>query len=223
MKEISEPALVRALATAATWERFNKKEQDWLRVDPPARHVEVLRESIDFPHLPILKELAHQPYLRQDSTLMLSPGYDPVSMMYGIFDPSEFPVPKSPTRAEAEAAFATFCELVEEFPFRTEADRMAAIAAFLTAAVRVSLPAAPMFHISAPAIGSGKSYLCKLIWAFATPQRRVPLTFPAHEDECQKLLVSELMRSPPVIEFDNLTGDLVPYKSLCIALRRQST
>lgn len=32
--------------------------------------------------------------------------------------------------------------------------------------------------------------------------------------ECRKLLLAELLRAPAVIEFDNLTGDLVVHKRL---------
>ncbi len=67
-------------------------------------------------------------------------------------------------------------------------------------------------------VGSGKSYLCELITAFATPQRGTPTTFPSDDEECRKMLLAELLRAPAVIEFDNLTGDLLAYKSLCTAL-----
>jgi hypothetical protein len=67
-------------------------------------------------------------------------------------------------------------------------------------------------------VGSGKSYLCELITAFATPQRGTPTTFPSDDEECRKLLLAELLRAPAVIEFDNLTGDLAAHKSLCTVL-----
>ncbi|MDP2829323.1 MAG: hypothetical protein Q8O37_12040 [Sulfuricellaceae bacterium] len=90
--------------------------------------------------------------------------------------------------------------------------------AMLAAAVRPSLAHAPMFHVRAHMVGSGKSYLCELITAFATPQRGTPTTFPADDEECRKLLLAELLRAPAVVEFDNLTGDLVAHKSLCTVL-----
>jgi hypothetical protein len=67
-------------------------------------------------------------------------------------------------------------------------------------------------------VGSGKTYLCELITAFATPQRGTPTTFPADDEECRKLLLAEFLRAPAVIEFDNLTGELLAHKSLCTAL-----
>ena len=67
-------------------------------------------------------------------------------------------------------------------------------------------------------MGVGKSYLCELITAFATPRRGTPTSFPNDDDECRKLLLAELLRALAVVEFDNLTGDLLPHKSLCTAL-----
>jgi hypothetical protein len=75
-----------------------------------------------------------------------------------------------------------------------------------------------MIHVRAHMVGSGKSYLCELITALATPQRGTPTTFPGDDEECRKLLLAELLRAPAVIEFDNLTSDLVAHKSLCTVL-----
>jgi len=53
IQEITAPALVRALAGLATWERFDLRSEDWMRTDPPARHAMVLFESISYNHLPV--------------------------------------------------------------------------------------------------------------------------------------------------------------------------
>ena len=218
VQDISQPALVRALAGAATWERFDARSEDWMRTDPPARHAAVLFDSTSYHHLPVLSGLTRQPYLRPDGSLMMAAGYDASTGMFGVFDAREFSIPESPTRAEAEAALALLKDLLTEFSFARDTDLAAALAAMLTAAVRPSLAHAPMFHARAHMVGSGKSYLCELITAFATPQRGTPTTFPGDDEECRKLLLAELLRAPAVIEFDNLTGDLVAHKSLCTAL-----
>ncbi len=218
IQDVSQPALVRALAGAALWQRYDARAQDWARTDPPSRHAGVLFDSTSYPHLPVLSGLARQPYLRPDGSLMTAAGYDTATGMFGVFNAREFSIPEVPSRAEAEAALALIDVLLAEFSFAGEADRAAALAAMLTAAVRPSLPVAPMFHARAHMVGSGKSYLCELITAFATPQRGTPTTFPADDEECRKLLLAELLRAPAVIEFDNLTGDLVAHKSLCTAL-----
>lgn len=211
-------SLVRALAGVATWERYDMRVKDWMRIDPPIRHATVLFNSTSYPHLPVLSGLTRQPYLRANGSLMTSSGYDPESCIFGVFDTRGFCVSASPSRKEAELALAKLGELLAEFSFLKTTDLAAALTAILTAAIRPSLAHAPMFHVRAPMIGSGKSFLCELITAFATPQRSSPMAFPCKDEECQKLLLASLLRAPAVIEFDNLTGDLIPHKSLCTVL-----
>ena len=74
VQEISQPALVRALAGAATWEKFDGRAMDWVRTDPPARHAMVLFDSTIYNHLPVLNGLTRQPYLRPDGSLTTSDG-----------------------------------------------------------------------------------------------------------------------------------------------------
>lgn len=218
IQDITQQALVRALAGVALWVRFDERSKLWARIDPPARHAGVLFDSTEYPHLPVLFGLARQPYLRADGSLVAAPDFDTATGMFGVFNAREFKVPDKPTRADAEAALVVLKELLTEFCFATDSDKAATLAAMLTAVLRPSLPHAPMFHVRAHMVGSGKSYLCELISAFASAQRGAPSTFPGDDDECRKLLLAELLRAPAVIEFDNLTSDLLPHKSLCTAL-----
>lgn len=127
-------------------------------------------------------------------------------------------IPDSPTKEDAEQALGAIRGLLSEFSFAKETDEAVALSAILTASIRPSLPLAPMFHAKAPQIGSGKSFLCQLVTAFASPKRSAPMAFPHDDEECRKLLLAELLRAPAVLEFDNLTSDILPHKSLCTAL-----
>ncbi|MBF0213384.1 MAG: hypothetical protein HQM00_07460 [Magnetococcales bacterium] len=218
VQEISLPSLVLALAEAATWERYDVRSEGWVRTDPPTRHAGVLFDSEGYKHLPVLHGLTRQPYLRSDGSLMSQAGYDAASGMFGVFNERSFSVPDHPSRNDATSAAALLQGLLEEFDFASEHDLAAALSAIFTAVVRASLLLAPMFHVKAHTVGSGKSYLCELITAFATPQRGTPTTFPTDDEECRKLLLAELLRAPAVIEFDNMTSDLLSHKSLCTAL-----
>lgn len=218
VQEVTQPALLGALAAVTDWERYDGRSHDWVRIDPPQRPAAVLFASSSYEHLPVLNGLARQLYLRRDGSLMTAPGYDGATGMFGVFDSREFSVPDNPTQGEAESALVILGELLTEFKFTNETDRAAALSAMLTAAIRPSLSHAPMFHVRAHMVGSGKSYLCRLITAFATPQGSTPTTFPRDDEECRKLLLAELLRAPAAIEFDNLTSDLIAHKSLCTAL-----
>lgn len=218
VKELSQPALLSALSSAAQWERYDSRSESWAIIDPPSKIVSVLYDATDYRHLDPLNGLCHQPYLRPDGTLATQAGYDKESGMFGVFDTKKFSIPESPTKEDAEFALSQISDLLPEFSFAKDSDLAAAFSAILTASIRPSLTVAPMFHAKAPQIGSGKSFLCELISAFASPKYSAPTSFPHDDEECRKLLLAELLRAPAVMVFDNLTSDIIPHKSLCTAL-----
>jgi hypothetical protein len=218
IQPVSRITLVRELDGQAVWLRLNAKSGEWVRISPTDVICRTLVEGGDYKHLPVLNGLARQPHMRSDGTLCLTSGYDAATGLLGVFDGGDYDVPAEPTRAEAMKALAVLDDVLREFAFSNDSDRSAALSAMLTAAIRPSLCLAPMFHVRAPEIGSGKSYLCELITVFATAYPGARVAFPGGNDECGKLLLAELLKSPAVIEFDNLTGDILPFKSLCTAL-----
>ena len=220
IRALTKNALVKDLAVNINWKRPAQGggEHD---IDPPARHVNVLFDSAVFKHLNILRSIVRQPYLREDGSLMTNAGYDPTTGVYGVFDEKEYNVPDEPTREECIEALAELKTLLDEFPFQQPYDRSAALATILTASIRVSLPAAPLTHVSAPQIASGKSYLCTLFCTFASDTKHSALAFPSSEEECQKHLLATFLEAPAAIFFDNLTSDLKPFKTLCSAITEE--
>ena len=221
IKTVSQPALVRALSGGASWMRYDARSADYVNSDPPARHVQVLFDSERYNHLPALSGIARQPHLRTDGSLVRDAGYDGATGLFGVFDARRFSVPAKPTKAQALEALGDLRELLVEFEFASAHDEAAAVAGMLTAAIRPSLPTSPMFHVKAPQIASGKSYLSGIIAAFASPTMPSAVAFPSNEEECQKLLLATLLAAPGVVTFDNLTTDLIPFKSLCSALTEE--
>lgn len=219
--EIDPIELSRVLDEVSAWQRFNKRVNDWVPTDPPQRVCTVLARNCSTDWLRPLAGLVRQPYLRADGSLVTRPGYDSNTRLYGAFSEGEFSDVDAPTPEDAYAALGVLDELLDEFPFATDHDRSAALSAMLTAAIRPSLPLAPMFHVRAHAPGTGKSYLCSVIASLATPRAPAPLSFPSSNDECDKVLLAELARSPGVIVFDNLTTDIVPFKKLCSTLTEE--
>lgn len=223
IKPLPKNALVSVLSSIAVWEKFDGRAGERIKCDPTDRVCLALDGAEEYRHLPVLNGITHQPYLREDGSLATVSGYDTATGMYGAFKTEAFSVPEHPTEAQAHEALDKLYDLIDEFPFKNEYDRSAAICAILTASIRPSLPLAPMFHVKAPQISSGKSYLCRIISGFASSQTGTPTTFPHDDEECRKVLLSEFMRGSAVIEFDNLTDKLVAHKSLCTALTSEFT
>jgi hypothetical protein len=205
----TEAQLTTVLSSAARW--LTPKREAWHDCDPPARHLKCLVGGQQFHHLSVLGGIARQPYFRPtDARLILSPGYDPVSKILGVFDGDQFSEPAA-SPEDARAALGLLKSLLSEFAFVSDADEAAAIAAMMTAAVRPSLPVAPAFHVHAPVFGSGKSYLCQIITAFAGPGDSHRVSYPPTSDEATKTILSLLLERPAVVEFDDMTTDWIPH------------
>jgi hypothetical protein len=210
----SGPALTRELSAAATWERYDKRSESWAQCDPPARHVGILFDAQNFSHLAPLAGLARQPYFREaDGDLVLRPGYDEVAQRFGVFEARQFDIP-DPTLEAARSALALLESLLTEFHFVSTADKAAALSAMFTAVVRPSLPYAPAFHVRAPVFGSGKTYLCELIGAFAGPGGNAKVSYPTTSEEATKVVLSLLLTSPACVEFDDMDTDWLPHGTI---------
>ena len=210
----SAPALTRELSVAATWEKYDGRAKDWVRCDPPPRHAAILYDAQNFRYLPPLAGVARQPYFREsDGELITQPGYDKASHRFGVFDSRQFVIPDL-TPAAARAALTQLEGLLNEFHFVAATDKAAALSAIFTAVVRPTLAHAPGFHVRAPVFGSGKTYLCELIGAFAGPAGNAKVSYPTTSEEATKAILSLLLTSPAVIEFDDMDTDWIPHGTI---------
>ena len=211
MLPITQSVLTRHLSKIVIWERFDGRNGNLKRCDPPQKYINLLYDAQHFNHLPVLTGIARQPYFREsDGELITALGYDATSKLYGAFDPGLYNLPE-PICEAAEAALELVNALLDEFHFKSPEDRAAAMSAIFTAVVRPTLDRAPAYHVRAPASGSGKSYLCDLIGTFAGPGGNTKVSYPDTSDEATKVILSLLMSSPPVVEFDDMATDWKPH------------
>lgn len=211
---LSSPALTKVLSQSVLWEKYDKRSQEWVQCDPPTRHTGILYDSQTFKHIPTLAGIARQPYFREsDGALVTQAGYDSVSKWFAVFDARKFNMPE-PTLEAAREALALLEDLLTEFHFASPIDRAAALSAFFTAVVRASLPYAPAYHVRAPIFGSGKTFLCELIGAFAGPGENAKVSYPTTSEEATKVILSLLLTSPSVIEFDDMDTDWIPHGTI---------
>lgn len=221
VKPLTQPGLAMLLSKRCIWLKYSRQSRSYEVCDPPTRHITSLFDAEYYLHLKPLNGVARQPYLRSDGSLVTTPGYDDQSGLYGDFDPKKYSCIDRPTKEDALHALEVLRGLLNEFAFSNTCDETAALAGIVTATIRPSLATAPMFHIKAPQIASGKSYLATVIANFAGATGITAFSFPENDEECRKLLLAAFLESPAVINFDNVTTDIQPYKSLCSAITEE--
>lgn len=107
--------------------------------------------------------------------------------------------------------------MLKDFPFVDDSAQAVALSAILTAAVRRSLPSAPMFLFDAPTRGSGKTLLSRLVSIVATGREPTIMSYTGDADEDRKRITSALLAADPVLSFDNISEPL-EGDTLCTVL-----
>lgn len=158
--------------------------------------------------IPVLNGIVNIPTLRGDMTLIETPGYDPASGFYLDMDGDFPPIPQSPSKKDALEALARIRSPMDEFPFKDGASESVILAASLTSVSRRPLPSAPMFIITAPEKGTGKSMLTDMCSIIATGDNAHSLTYKFSETEMEKTLFATLLEGAPVIVIDNVDTHL---------------
>ncbi len=218
MAEPGKDLLAALLGCAARFERWDQRREDWVAIDAPARMVSALMGASPWPRLPVLAGVTAAPTLRPDGSLLDRPGYDAATGL--LFDPGETvfpPVPEAPSRAEALAAVERLKALLDGFPFVSAPARSVALAAIITAVIRPAMRSAPLFTITAPRPGTGKTLLATVVGMITTGVGPVMISQAEKPEEERKRLLAVLMDAPRVVCFDNV-GRALDSDSLCTIL-----
>jgi putative DNA primase/helicase len=161
--------------------------------------------------------------LRQDGTVLDTPGYDARTGLFYEPGTTEFPaIPAAPTRAEAEAALAVLQAPLKDFPFREQHHRNAAIAALFTVLFRHAITGnVPMIGVNAPTAGTGKTLLVDVIALTATGRSAPKMSQPAREEEWNKQLLTCALEGDQIVLIDNCT-DTLASGELCRAITAET-
>lgn len=152
--------------------------------------------------LPTISRLSETPVLAGER-LICTPGYDRETGVW--INAPLVEVPERPTKEDARAAFARLLTYIEEFPFESELDKAAAMAAMFTAALRSSLPTAPGFLFTKPDFGVGASTLAKLVHLILTGRMPAVVTSEkGDEEELRKHIDGIMLSGRPAVILDNL-------------------
>ena len=184
-----------------TYKQDKKTEELKLELQVPTPRY--IREGIigyqDYSQLRELRTIYTYPYV-YDNQLVTKSGYNVKSKIYmPKLEELELVYPDN-----SEEAVALLRHLLSGFRFRNESDFENAIALALTPIIRPNIPAGvPLFCITAPSHGSGKSFLCQTLWSIL--QGSAPgVTDLENNQEMEKKLFSVISDAKPYVIFDNV-------------------
>lgn len=189
--------------TAGWWERVRGRKK---RVLVPPWVAENIAARAELP-FPPLEGVIEAPTLRRDGSLLDQPGYDETSGL--LYEPTvKFPpIPENILQTDVDAARTRILDLLVDFPFVAESDRVAAVAMILTAAVRSAIDGpCPLFTIRATTPGTGKSLLADVVSIISTGRHAARMVAGKDDDETRKLLLSIGIEGASVVLLDNVEG-----------------
>jgi putative DNA primase/helicase len=208
LMQVTEPLAREFMGRAAVFERFDARSMAWVKTKPPRDIAElILVRRGRWPFAKIHGVLA-APTLRPDGSLLDAEGFDPVTGIYVVSPPDMPPIPERPTRADAAAALKLLRGLLNEFPWVDKASLAVGMSALITPIARAAFPTAPLHAFTAPAAGTGKSYVADLASAIATGCPCAVQAQGGDEEESEKRIVATLIAGYPILSIDNCTKPL---------------
>jgi len=204
---VEKPFLLTVLSRHGHFKKYDGRVKDLRVIDPPKAVAEAIMSRSGRWPFPVLRGVVSCPTLRVDGSLMLAPGYDRESGYY-LNHGLKIHVTENPTREEAQKAFDLLADLLSGFSVVESVDYSVALALILTAVARPSLDTAPLFSITAPVRGSGKSTLMDIAAVIATGRRSAVLSATSDRNELEKRLVGCLLSGDCIINLDNVNGVL---------------
>jgi hypothetical protein len=169
------------------------------------------------PHEKPLVGIVEHPYIDDNFKPVLSQGYDDATGLYKVFD--VVPNIKSFKNA-GDAMVYIVDELLQDFPFSSELDQMAAASCLLTGMQRkLIFGGCPGYLFTAPVQSSGKTALCQAIIHSLHGRPAAASSFADDDNEMAKHLLGILQEGHSAILFDNLPeGSVVESNELAKAI-----
>ena len=206
---VTKQWLVRELTERATFNRYDKRMDDYRVVDCPSNIASTLETGTDDDTFRPLTAMANTPILRADGRICVTPGYDDETGIYYAPNLDFPPIPERPNWHDARAALDELLELVKEFPFANDASQSVFLADVLTALARPTLPKSPAVLYCATMAGTGKTLMASIANLIAYGHATLHPWPHGNEEELKKVFTSILLAGDPVVVFDNVPNGVV--------------
>lgn len=204
IRPMTPASVCRAFAKVVSITRYDARKNDNKVVDFPKSLAEAILSLPDWPQIPELLGASEAAILDLDGQEYSEPGYHPDIRLYLATKGKLKPAPGVEGRARGAEGVKKLLRLLRAFPFKSESDQAAALAAIVTALLRRLLPSAPVFAISAPAAGTGKSLLAEVVGIILTGRKPPMLSTGGDEAEFEKRLAGALLEGDPMVVLDNV-------------------
>jgi hypothetical protein len=203
---VSSPMIWKRLSALVEWQKYSTTAEDWISCDPHSSVVEGVRCHQSWPAVRELRGVVGAPSFRTDGTLIVSPGYDRESGLFYFPDGACGSMPDEPTIDDARAGVKSLLEVVELFPWQTEAHKYAWLAALLTTVAKTALGESnvPLFLIDANSKGTGKSRLVDAISVIATGHIAAREGYTTNDEELAKAVTADLQSGTRIVLWDNV-------------------
>jgi hypothetical protein len=199
-------ALLELTSQAARWFKYDKREEQWVRIIPGSVIAKTLAARVTW-QFPRLEGLVNAPTIRPDGKLLQTPGYDEETKLYLDFAGVQFPpIPETPTHADAVDALDILYQPFADFPFKEDCHKSAALAGTMTPLVRFAIArCTPLFAVRAHAPRSGKGLLINTSSMIATGRAAPVWQQTANDEEERKRLISIALAGDQIVHIDNIT------------------
>lgn len=159
-----------------------------------------------------LDRITNVPFVRQDGSICLEPGYDTLSKTYLVDSPDleKVEVPENPDIEDMHAAVMLLHEWFCDMPFPDEASKTNALGLAMTYFIRGLVDVVPLAVISGRQASSGKNLLADCISIVALGRSLVPRAFTADDEENRKAVLAAFRAGEPAVCWDEaheLHGD----------------
>lgn len=217
----SDVALVETLTRHATFAKWDARADKFVPCDCPTEVARMILANKGHGWtVPRLRAIISAPTLRHDGTVLSTPGYDKATGLLLVGDRIWRQVPESPSKRDALKALDVLLEPIDRFPFVDNSDRAAALALLITSVMRPSLRTVPMFTVTAPAAGTGKSLLVDIAAILATGRKAAVVTPTQDEAELEKRIGAAALAGDQIISIDNVTH-ILRSDQLCQLLTQE--
>lgn len=203
----------------STWYKVkvDKKTGDVIET-PINAPIDVVKQLLSWKRwkLPLISGVVNCPVMRANGSIIDKPGYDKDTGLYAYFNPADFPkVNNKPTDIEIQKAYELIKSVLAEFPFKIDNEdiedlpkkhisRAVAISMLLTPLIQACLDNIPLFAITSPIPGTGKSYLADLVSIVLCGARADFMNFIPDATEFEKAIFAKLLEGTQCCLIDNI-------------------